>query len=51
MILTIYNGQSYIVVFWHKLNSAAEKRRPRVTTDQQTWKEEKWKLLQTQDSL
>ena len=51
MILTIYNGKSYIVVFWHKLSSTAEKRRPRVTTDQQTWKEEKWKLLQTQDSL
>ena len=51
MILTIYNGKSYIVVYWHKLNSTAEKTRPRVTTDQQTWKEEKWKLLQTQDSL
>ena len=51
MILTIYNGKSYIVVYWHKLNSTAEKTRPRVTTDQQTWKEENWKLLQTQDSL
>ena len=31
MILTIYNGKSNIVIFWHKLNSTAEK-----TTDQQT---------------
>ena len=51
MILTIYNGKSDIVVFWHKLNITAEKTHPRVTTDQQTWKEEMWKLLQTQDSL
>ena len=27
MILTIYNGKSDIVVFWHKLNSTAEKTR------------------------
>ena len=33
MILTIYNGKSGIVVFWHKFNSTAE---PRVKTDQQT---------------
>ena len=51
MILTIYNGKSDIVVFWHKLNITAEKTHPRVTTDQQTWKEEMWKLLQTQDFL
>ena len=27
MILTIYNSKSDIVVFWHKLNSIAEKTR------------------------
>ena len=27
MILTIYNGKSDIVVFWHQLNSTAEKTR------------------------
>ena len=27
MILTIYNGNSDIVVFWRKLNSTAEKTR------------------------
>ena len=35
MTLTIYNGMSDIVVFWHKLNSTAEKTRDGVTTDQQ----------------
>ena len=38
IILTIYNGNSDIDVFWHKLNtySTAEKIHPLVTTDQQT---------------
>ena len=36
MILTIYNGKSDIIVFWHKLNSTAKKTHPRVTIDQQT---------------
>ena len=54
MILTIYNGKSdivVVVVFWHQLNSTAEKTHPRITTDQQTRKQEKWKLLQTQNAL
>ena len=39
-ILTIYNaGTEFVVVFWHnKLDSAAEKTHPQVTTHQQTWK-------------
>ena len=37
--------------FWHQLNSTAEKTHPRKTTDQQTRKQEKWKLLQTKFSL
>ena len=37
MILTIYNGSPPILFFWHKLDSAAKKTHPRVTTNQQTW--------------
>ena len=37
--------------FWHKLDGTVEKTRPRVTTDQQTWKWEKWKLLHTTSEL
>ena len=37
MILTIYiKRNSAIVVFWHELDSTAEKTHPRGTTDQQT---------------
>ena len=31
MMLTIYNGKSDIVIFWHKLNITAEKTHLRVT--------------------
>ena len=35
-----------MLFFWHDLDSTAEEKRQRVTSEQQTWKWEMWKLLQ-----
>ena len=36
-----------MLFFWHELDSTAEEKRQRVTSEQQTWKWEMWKLLHT----
>ena len=43
--------KSAIVVFWHELDSTAEKTHPRISTAQQTWKWDIRKLSHTQVSL
>ena len=43
--LTIYNGSPPLLFFGMSLNSTAKKTHPRVTTDQQTSKWEKWKTI------
>ena len=36
-----------MLFFWYELDSTAEEKRQRVTSEQQTWKWEMWKLLHT----
>ena len=53
MILTIYNGikSVIVVVFWHKEDSTAFKTYPRVTTDWQTYENEKCENYYTRKFL